>query len=187
MTARSIFGVTVSPFVAWVLANPSRFAVPCTALPRMWNAFAAFSYGKRVRKGDLLAVHAAAVKVDARAISHAATAIREAMDTSVPWHVEPYAALAGRVAVVVPFLGSETRPRLVAPGDVWVRAAVRDALGARAEDRPWSWLLGDAMPLPEPVECSGDRGLWTLPHHVSCAVMSQVRTIEAAQARAVGA
>jgi len=186
--SRSIFGVTVSPFTAWVLANPTRFAAPCAALPRGWNVFARNHTGDGiVRKGDLLAVHAGAWKVDPREVSRAATALREAMDTSVPWHTEPYAALAGRVVAVVPLVGTTTRPRLVAPGDVWVRAAVRDALGARPQDAAWSWLLGDAMPLPEPVECAGSSGVWSLPRHVSEAVMSQVRALEAARARAVGA
>ncbi len=185
--SRSIFGVTVSPVAAWCTANPARFSVPLAALPRASSAFAGYVYGLRIARGDLLAVHAAARRVEAREASRAAGALRLALDTTVPYHVEPYAACAGRIVAVVTLRGCTTRPHKScgAAVETWSQEAVREALGARPGD-PWSWLVGDVIPLASPVECAGATGLWSLPADVSEAVMVQVRAVEAERAREAG-
>ena len=38
----------------------------------------------------------------------------------------------------------------------------------------WHWQLADVRPLPEPVPCKGDLGLWRLPEDVEKAVRAQL-------------
>lgn len=181
--SRSIFGVNVSALVGWCLRNPERFASPMRTIPARWNAFGARARGVAISRGDLLALTVPA-SWHPRETHAGALALRDLCDTTVPTHREPYAALAGRVVAVATLAAcTSLTERTPAP---WRRPALRAALGC--EDRPgareWWWELGAAVHvLPEPVECAGDVGLWSLPHHVSCAVMDQARAIEARAAR----
>ena len=170
---RSIFGRTISPALAWAAVHPERFTTPLDALPWRLSPFAARSHAVDVRKGDLIALHASASEPE-HITRNAALRLREAHDTTTPTHREPYRALAGRIVAVATLAGATTRTER----DPWRSVAVREALGVAGE---WWALLGPVLVLPRPVECSGDLGLWSLSREVCCAVMDQVRALEAAR------
>lgn len=181
--SRSIWGITVPAALAWCIANPSRFAVPCVAIPRRRPITAArapggdASRGVDVRLGDRIVIHCAATPhVYTRA---AMLRIREAMDASVPTHPDPFTALHGRAVAAGLLVGSTTR----ADGDPWRAVMLGAALGRLGDGDPVCWvLLRDLVVLGAPVECAGGVGVWGLERHETEAVMGQVRAAEAARA-----
>ena len=183
--SRNIYGLTVPPPLAWALCNPARFAVPCTTVPRRKSIYFANHYGVRLQRGDLLALHASASGWGEHECRAAALRVREAMDTSLPTHPEPYRALAGRVVAVATLVTCVSRPPPLTDGgppDPWCTEALRNVW--RQGGGNWWCVLEHVVALPRAVECSGDVGVWSLPREVSIAVMDQVRAFEA---RAKGA
>lgn len=174
MSSRSIFGRTVSPVLAYALAHPDLFASPCTVLPWRSNPFAARAHRVDIRKGDLIAIHAAST--EPRELTHrAALRLREALDTSVPTHHDPYRTIAGRIVAVATLAGATSRG---ASGDPWRNADLRGALGFGGTS--WWAELGAVVVLGRPVEAAGDIGLWSLEGDTTREVMAQVRAVESA-------
>lgn len=169
---RSIFGRSVSPVLAYALSHEELFATSLRVLPWRSNPFHARAHGVDLRKGDLIAIQASTT--EAWEYTHrAALRLREALDTGVPTHREPYRALAGRVVAVATLTGATSRR---GGSDPWRNPALREALGVSGD---WWAELGSVIVLGRPVEASGDVGLWSLSRDVCEAVMVQVRAVEA--------
>lgn len=176
---RNLYGLSVAPVLAWCIRNAARFAVPCTTIPRRRSVFFANAYGVQLRRGDLLALHASGADWRDDQIRDSALRVREAMDTSVPTHPEPYRALAGRVVAVATLTTCISRPPPVrdgGPPDPWCSEALRDLW--RQSGGHWWCVLEDVRALPALVECPGNVGVWSVPYHVTVATMDQVRALE---------
>lgn len=134
-TYRPLVALTVWQPYAWAIAEGLKLVENRTWQPRF-----------DLQPGGLLAIHAAAREVEA---SHVASVRENAVRAGRGREVlEPHEYVRGALVALVTLDRVVSSPAELPPGQRcwWVG--------------PYGWVFRDVIPLPRPVPCKGQQGVW---------------------------